>query len=388
MMKTLFYSGVAGLALFEIMNVYFIMPMPGSQQMNSIELAYLLYAWRWLFRIGFLALIAGGTVAAFAGTRKWVPALVLLATIGVVYMVNFKMSADHMFLQPNHIEFKLQPENQIPEDRLAVCIAHNGEAKAYPIEFLTFHHQVRDSVGGKQVMVTYCSVCRTGRVYEPVVSGNVEEFRLVGMDHFNAMFEDASTKSWWRQATGEAIAGSMKGKILPEIESQQMTLTKWFELYPQGKVMQADTSFVLVYDSLARFEQGESKGSLTRTDRLSWKDKSWVVGVQLGNASKAYDWNALKQEGVINDSIGQTHLVVVISSDGKSFAAFERPRDKIFTVKNDTLFTDNATYDFSGQDVAVQTNKLSRIRAYQEFWHSWATFHPNTQQYSAQNKSR
>jgi hypothetical protein len=48
-------------------------------------------------------------------------------------------------------------------------------------------------------------------VFSPVVDGRSETFRLVGMDHFNAMFEDASTHSWWRQANGEAIAGPSKG---------------------------------------------------------------------------------------------------------------------------------------------------------------------------------
>ena len=48
--KSFFYFGITGLILFEIANVYFIMPMPGSQDMNSIDLAYFLYRWRWVFQ--------------------------------------------------------------------------------------------------------------------------------------------------------------------------------------------------------------------------------------------------------------------------------------------------------------------------------------------------
>ena len=70
-------------------------------------------------------------------------------------------------------------------------------------------------------MITYCTVCRTGRVYSPIVNGKLEKFRLVGMDHFNAMFEDETTKSWWQQATGIAIAGPLKGSRLEEIPSHQ-----------------------------------------------------------------------------------------------------------------------------------------------------------------------
>ena len=74
----------------------------------------------------------------------------------------------------------------------------------------------------------------------PVVKGHHEKFRLVGMDHYNAMFEDATTESWWRQATGEAVAGPLKGEVLPEWKSMQLTVRKLFELYPDALVMQAD----------------------------------------------------------------------------------------------------------------------------------------------------
>jgi len=46
MMKKLFYLGITLLVLFELANVFFIMPMPGSQRMSSIDLAYALYSWR------------------------------------------------------------------------------------------------------------------------------------------------------------------------------------------------------------------------------------------------------------------------------------------------------------------------------------------------------
>ena len=50
LMKWLFYLGIFLLILFEAANVYFIMPMPGSQQMDSLPLAYFLFSWRWTFQ--------------------------------------------------------------------------------------------------------------------------------------------------------------------------------------------------------------------------------------------------------------------------------------------------------------------------------------------------
>jgi len=386
-LKTSFYIGIIALALFEILKVYFIMPMPGSQQMDSIDLAYFLHSWRWAFRILFALMIVIGTIQAFSNKRKWLPLSIIILTAGIVYLFNFKMLAEKMFLQAEKIEFSTQTNNQLAGDRLVIGVENNGDAKAYPIEFLAYHHQVRDSVGGKPVMVTYCSVCRTGRVFEPVVNGKPEDFRLVGMNHFNAMFEDVTTKSWWRQSTGEAITGELKGNSLPEIHSIQMSVKEWFTLYPNGKIMRADDSFLMVYDSLARFERGQSKGSLTRTDSLSWKDKSWVVGIQIGNYSKAYDWNDLKKQVIINDSIGLTPIVLVLSSDGQSFTAFERPSAARFTVTNNIMVGEDKAYNLLGEDLTTPGNKLKKLYAYQEFWHSWLTFHPMTQQYSV-NKNR
>jgi hypothetical protein len=276
-MKRLFYTGLILLALFEILNVYFIMPMPGSQQMNSIDLAYFLYSYRWFFRIAFVVLILVGFFSAFNVKRKWIPALAILPVIGIIYIFNFRMTADHMFLQPQTLVFKPKAENTLSDSSIVVAVSAQGESKAYPIRYIQYHHQVRDTIAGKPIMVTYCNVCRTGRVFEPLVDRKPENFRLVGMDHFNAMFEDETTKSWWRQATGEAITGTLKGKMLPEFESTQLTLGKFFSLYPFGKVMQAEGRAKNSYDTLGRFEKGRSKGKLTRTDSLSWRDKSWVL---------------------------------------------------------------------------------------------------------------
>lgn len=379
-MKKLFWFGVIGLLFFEVANVYFIMPFPGSQRMNSIDAAYFLYKWRWFFRIAFALMIVAGLLRAH-WRRKWP----LIIPIGVVcaagFMANFVMAADHMFYQPGKLLMASARDNKVDSGRLVIGVLLNGQAKAYPIEFLGFHHQVRDTVGGQPVMITYCTVCRTGRVFEPMVDGKYETFRLVGMDHFNAMFEDESTKSWWRQVNGEAIAGELKGKQLPEILSSQTSLAKWLELNPNSLVMQADSNYWNSYDTTGRYEAGKSKNSLTGTDSLSWHDKSWVVGVMVGRERKAYDWNQLKTEHVINDKIADTPVAVVLSDDAKSLFAFERPKaDLLLTFVDGTLMFDAHHFTINGKGIDTSMS-LKPIQASQEFWHSWRTFNPGTYRY-------
>ena len=376
-MKKIFWFGLIGLLLFEIANVYFIMPMPGSQQMNSIDLAYFLYKWRWIFRGLFAAMIFIGLFRS-QWKRKWLLFFSMAIIAAAIYMTNFVMAADVMFKQPKHLLLVNAGSNKVDSNRLVLGVSINGEAKAYPIQFLGYHHHVQDTVGGKPIMVTYCTVCRTGRVFEPVVNGKKEKFRLVGMDHFNAMLEDATTKSWWRQVTGEAITGELKGQQLPEVHSTQTSLADWLQLNPNSLIMQADENFIRSYDSTFKFESGASKSKLTGTDSLSWKDKSWVIGVKAGKESKAYDWNQLKKEKLIQDKIGATPILIVLSKNDKSFFAFQRPNDNsIFNLSDDTLLFENHKYRIDGKGIDTSFS-LKPLPASQEFWHSWRTFNPGT----------
>lgn len=379
-MKKYFWFGIIGLILFEIVNVYFIMPMPGSQQMNSIDAAYFLHKWRWIFRGLFGLMIIVGLFKS-QWKRKWFPAIPVLLVGAISYMANFVMAADAMFKQPKQLILANAANNKVDSNRLVLGIVINNEAKAYPIQFLGYHHHIQDTVGGKAVLVTYCTVCRTGRVFEPIVKGKKEKFRLVGMDHFNAMLEDATTKSWWRQVNGEAIAGKLKGQQLPEVISTQTTLTEWLRLNPASLIMQADPAFAKSYDSTMMYEEGTSRKSLTGTDSLSWKDKSWVIGIKAGKETKAYDWNELKTKRLITDKIGEVPVLLVLADDNKSFFAFERPDyTYAFSVHQDTLLYRNRFFRIDGKGIDT-TFSLKPLHASQEFWHSWRTFYPNTKKY-------
>ena len=376
-MKSMFWLGLTGLLLFEVANVYFIMPMPGSQEMNSVGLAYFLHSWRWVFRVIFGAMILIGLYRAKV-KHKWLMFIPLILVGAVTYMSNFVMAADHMFYQPAEVLMVPAASNKVDTSRLVLGVVHNGEAKAYPIRFLGYHHQVQDSIGGKPVIVTYCTVCRTGRVFEPMINGRHEMFRLVGMDHFNAMFEDKSTKSWWRQVNGEAIAGELKGQELPEVFSTQTSLAQWMSLHPNTLVMQEDPAYLSSYDTTLDYESGKSRSKLTGTDSLSWGNKAWVVGIKAGKERRAYDWNQLKEERIIQDKAGDLPVMVVLASDNRSFFAFERVSDNaMFSLSGDTLVVNNRHFRLDGAGIDT-TGALKRLPAYQEFWHSWKTFNPGT----------
>lgn len=389
----LFIAGVIILIGSEVLKVYFIMPFPGSQEDNTIDVAYFLHRNILWFRIIGIILVTWPAWHFLKSDKVWVrwPTIVVLAFWMLLsYMTNFQMMADEIFLQPRRKVMATVDANKVPVHDLVLGISINGDSRAYPIEIIGYHHQVRDTVGNEPVMITYCTVCRTGRVYSPVVEGRNESFRLVGMDHYNAMFEDQTTRSWWRQVNGEAVAGELKGKWLIEIPSQQMSLGAWINFHPDTKVLQPDSTFVDAYKNLSKYDEGRMEGRLESRDSLSWGDKSWIVGVQLGMASKAYDWNDFGKQRVINDRLGDESLVLALEPDSVTFHVWKKP-DSLFFVYNDSLkamldTNTNSRWNWRGECVEgkLAGSRLEWQQAYQEYWHSWRTFRPQTLQYKSE----
>ena len=390
MKRLLLISGLVLLFVVEILRVYFIMPFPGSQHAQTIDIAYRLNSNIYWARFAGFCLIAYPLVQVLLHGKKWkkIFLCVVLALYAVIFFFfNFRFEADKMFYQPRNKNFASTANNKIDSNKLVIGVAINGEAKAYPIQIIGYHHQVRDTVGGTPVMVTYCTVCRTGRAFSPIVNGEDESFRLVGMDHFNAMFEDAATKSWWQQATGIAIAGPLKGTALKEIPSSQSTLAAWLRQYPNSTILQPDTIFNKDYDDLANYDKGTLKSSLEKRDSASWKKKSWVVGILDGAYAKAYDWNELVKNKIIQDSLPGLPLIMVLEKDTATFHVWNRNVNgnnlQFNKSINAELLTDantNSSWNMNGDcvDGILKGQKLKPVQSYQEFWHSWSTFHPNT----------
>ena len=123
-----------------------------------------------------------------------------------------------------------------------------------------------------------------------------------------------------------------------------------------------------------------AKGFFTSYGKDPMLDINWWLSEAA--ASKAFDWNRLKQERVINEKVGEQPVVIALADDGKSFFAFERPdAAAVFSLQNDTLFNGEKSWNLLGKAYDPANQDLKKITAYQEFWHSWMTFHPHTTRY-------
>jgi hypothetical protein len=390
----LFVVGCLLLFTTEILRVYFIMPFPGSQQHDTVGLAWWIDHYRLVLRFLGLVLIISPLIRFWRHGRvlgRIMLSLLIMFYGTIFYFFNYRFEADKMFYQPSTVKFADAADNKIAANKLVIGVVVGNEAKAYPIQLIGYHHQVRDTFGSTPVMITYCTVCRTGRVFSPLVGGRPEKFRLVGMDHFNAMFEDASTGSWWQQATGAAVAGPLKAAQLAELPSAQLTLAEWLRMHPDSKILQADTLYKKRYDNLADYDDGKIEGSLEHRDSLSWKPKSWVVGVRSGTSVKAYDWNDLVNRSLIQDTVGATPVLVLVGDDSATYHVWNRQVGgqtlSFDKVAGQQLLADNtgSQWDLSGRCISgkLKDEQLQPVQAYQEFWHSWSHFHPATTRFMA-----
>jgi hypothetical protein len=370
-LRALFYLLLFLFTSFEIVRGYLILPFPGSQESNCIEAAWFLHHYRWFIRLTFIAAIAFTLKPAFQ-IRKWVAIASLLLSGLVFYAMNFVMTAENMFHTPAHLEFSAAGKN-LPNDAIVVAVSNGNTHRAYPVRYLSFHHQIYDTLNGKRLLITYCDVCRSALVFDPEVNGKQETFRLVGMDQFNAMIEDSETGSWWRQATGECAAGPMKGAQLQIWPFSQMTFKEFQDRFPEGLVMNPVPEDQQLYDTDGSFEKGKDTDPLTATDTASWKDKSWIVGVRYKNCARAYDWNELKKMRVIHDTLCGNEIVVAIDSNNVDFSAYKINQQRWITPMLDTLI--------SGTEFRPGFNNLERLQARQMFWHTWKTFYPEASHY-------
>src|SRR5579863_113364 len=279
----LFWSGLFLLFFPGLLHAYLLMPFPGSQDIEAIKLCY------YLEKIILPLRIIGGLMVAWYLVKyftkntlkgKIIKGAVLVLLLGSLYITDIQYKASAMFEEPNTVRFADALHNKVPESYIVLGVVNNGVAKAYPLIYLGYHHKVQDNVGSLPVLVTYCTMCRTGRVYSPVIKGVRQTFRLVGARHYNAIVEDESTGTWWYQATGEAAVGPMAGSHLSELPYEQSTLSSWLDKHPGSLILQPDNHFKADYADLKNYDRVQA---VDRDSTLKNKDsilrKSWYLGV-------------------------------------------------------------------------------------------------------------
>ena len=114
----------------------------------------------------------------------------------------------------------------------------DGDARAYPLQVMTWHEIVNDNVGGIPVAVTYCPLCNAAIVFDARVDGKALTFGTTGkLRKSDLIMYDRSTDSWWQQFVGTGIAGEYNGKKLKMLPARLESWKAFKTRHPEGKVL-------------------------------------------------------------------------------------------------------------------------------------------------------
>jgi hypothetical protein len=131
-----------------------------------------------------------------------------------------------------------------PDSATVFGVVINGEARAYPKNIMEIHEMVNDTLGGRQIAMPYCTLCRSAQVYfADRVPGFKPLLRTSGLlSRSNKFMYDLSTWSAVDTFTGKALSGPLHkaGITLPQTTVVTSTWGAWRKAYPQTTIVAQD----------------------------------------------------------------------------------------------------------------------------------------------------
>jgi hypothetical protein len=319
-----------------------------------------------------------------------------------------------------------------------IALEIGGDARAYPLQILTWHEIVNDVVGDLPVLVTFCPLCNSAITFDRTLDGEVYEFGTSGLlRNSDLVMYDRTTESLWQQFTGEAIVGDLVGERLTFLPSSLVSFADFRQAYPGGIVLSRDTGYSRSYGrnpyaGYDRIDQSpflfdgqldDRLAAMARVITVSLVDPSLGSGEPPSLSSGeppspssggtpagdtvdvAYPLSVLAEVGVINDTQAGRDLAVFYApgtssaldtaaiaegADVGATGVFEAVLDsQKLTFRAEGLLSESfaivdeetgSTWNVLGQavDGPLAGERLTPIVHGDHFWFAWAAFKPDT----------
>ncbi|MBI2046355.1 MAG: DUF3179 domain-containing protein [Parcubacteria group bacterium] len=243
---------------------------------------------------------------------------------------------------------------QLSDEEPGIALDIGGTARFYPFQILVWHEIVNDTINGERVLITYCPLCLSGIVFDPLVDNERVLFGTSGkLWNSNLVMYDRKTDSLWSQILGEAIVGEKTGTRLAVLSSDQIRFGEWKKAHPNGEVLSRDTGATRFYGQDPYGDYYTTPGTYfpvgKKDARLS--DKDFVLGIVINGKAKAYLPETIKKLSEVEDRFENKTIVAQYEKDIDAVRLFEKKSD----------------------------DTLERINPFGTFWFSWVATHPDTE---------
>ncbi len=188
------------------------------------------------------------------------------------------------------------------------------EARAYPIQVLTWHEIVNDQIGDTPLSVTFCPLCNASIVFERRMGDQVLDFGTTGrLRKSDLVMYDRQTESWWQQFSGQAIIGDMAGKVLTQYPSSVVAFEDFRESYPDAKVLSKRTGHTRAYGNnpYRGYDSIDDQPFLFNDpvdERLPPMER--VLNISIDDIHKVYPLSKIADTPVLNDTVANAPIVV------------------------------------------------------------------------------
>ena len=297
----------------------------------------------------------------------------------------------------------LNPENAeylFGEDRV-FGLSINGEHRAYPLRITSLHEVVNDVLGDIPIVVIHCVLCGSGNAYSSNILGVRSNFGTSGLIYRNSsLVYDLNNKTLWAPLTGEPIIGSLSdtNQTLEPLPLVLTTWNEWKQLHPETTVLSLSTDIFSNDSYISEFHPDSPLKKYLETDETvfpAWPissqlpPKSMVLGVKANGISKTYPISILQEKTILNDSIGETNIVILTSAKTGASRVFNRGDLKMEPVltnlgnrdPNNLVDQNGNVWKFSEEALFnknLPTEKLLRKHSQISLWVSWYAFSPKT----------
>ncbi len=287
----------------------------------------------------------------------------------------------------------------IASDETVLGLVLNGAACAYRRDQIARPHYFKDTLAGRDFIVSYCILCNSATAFETVLNDRALNLRCLTAFNNNIIYIDVDSGDMIQQLDARVIHGPHMGHQLTLLP---VTITRWQDwqaLYPQTRLYDAPPR--TLRDRLVAF----MLGLMIPISRLSRRDRPWhrirghldprlramqfVLGAEVNGDASAYALDDVRAQSVVEDVIGDTPVVVLHDDRHEIAQMFSRTVDDIVlrfrpcTVA-DAVAEDFATgslWDISGRATSgpYKGRQLTPLPHFNKlFWFSWALFKPHT----------
>lgn len=180
----------------------------------------------------------------------------------------------------------------------------NGEARAYPLQVLTWHEIANDVVGGVPVAVTYCPLCNAAIVFDTRINGVAHDFGVSGrLRKSDMIMYDRQTESWWQQFSGNGVVGTYAGLKLTKLPSRIESFEAFAARFPEGQVLVPNNDALRPYgrNPYRAYDAENGRPFLYSGDMPNDIAPMARVVIAEGYEDRAFALSLLAEQGVYRD---------------------------------------------------------------------------------------